>query len=481
MLSLVLALLLQDVWEYRAGIGFVNPKTMEKKSPEEFFRHAIARRDAGNPEGAARALTLILYHVQDPALRESAHFERAETFYKSGNFFEAYSDYEAFILRHPQSDRATTAKKMEMSAALEMARRGHKERVLGIPLISSSRTGVECLREALKRYPREDFSSDFTQKLGMFFYDRSDWDAAENEFSLVVGNPDKGIQAQYAEYPEAVLALYMLGRTSEQRFSKVDRDIKPLKDARRQYERFLEEADRLRKLPDPARQWVDGLIGAVRERLAKVYETMLRKQLLAAEYYDWKGFPRSAAIHYKSLLKEEAAFRRVLKDFPDTDPAKKARAWMTAAGIPPTAPERKPAAPGAPPRDDRLFPASPDTPPARRIAGDSTGWTLVVERAAAGVRFVLLSATPEATVEETVAGIRVKKGNQTFNLSGNEGLVVFDPKGTMASAALPEGWDVDLVRDFRDFQSRTPEATLKTWLEDRLKRHPAPALERLVR
>jgi hypothetical protein len=99
----------------------------------------------------------------------------------------------------------------------------------------------------------------------------------------------------YGDAPEAVLALYMLGRTSERKneklssFDTVDYDVRPLKDARRHYERFLEEADRMRKLPDPAKKWVDGILSTVRERLAAVYEKMLRKQLKVAEYYDWKG------------------------------------------------------------------------------------------------------------------------------------------------------------------------------------------------
>jgi outer membrane protein assembly factor BamD (BamD/ComL family) len=463
---LLLSLLAQDGWEYRSGIGFVNPDTMERKSPEEFYRHALSRREAGDSDSAVRCLTLILNHVQDAGLREAAHFERAEAFYQAGHFYEAYADYEAFILRHPQSDRATTAKKMEMSAALEMARRGHKERVLGIPLISSSRTGVEYLRDALKRYPREDFSADFTQKLGMFFYDRGDWDAAENEFSLVVGNPDRGIQAQYADYPEAVLALYMLGRTSEQRFSKVDRDIKPLKDARRQYERFIEEADRLRRLPDPARKWVDGLIGAVRERLAKVYEIMLRKQLLTAEYYDWKGFPRSAAIHYRSLLKDDSSFRRVLKDFPETEPARKAREWLAAAGLP-SVPDRAAAGGGV----------------TRRMEKDKAGWTLLVEKAGPRVRFVLLSTSPEASVEEAPDGtLRVKAGDRSLAaVRSNEGILVVDGKGRVGFHPFPEGWDADLVQEYRDARTRRPDLAIKDWLEDRLKRHPAPSIDRLER
>lgn len=331
---LAAALLGGEGWEYRPGIGFVNLSTMEKKSPAEFLEHARAHRRAGTHEAALEAYSLLAAHAPEAALREAAHFERAETFFEAGRFYESYQDAEAFLARYPQSDRATAAKRLEMTAALEMARRGHKERVLGLPLIPTSRTGIECLREALKRYPREEFTADFIQKLGMFYYDRGDYDAAEQEFSTIVGNPERGLPAQYPEAPEVVLALYMLGRTCEQRFQGIARDIRPLREARRHYERFLEEADRLRRLPEPAARWVDGLLGPVRERLAQVYSRMLEKQLQTAEYYDWKGFPRSAAVYYRSILKEEASFRRVLKDFPETPAARKAREFLGQAAAP---------------------------------------------------------------------------------------------------------------------------------------------------
>jgi len=316
---LLAAALLQD-WEYRPGTGFVDLDSMERKSPAEFLDHALRLRDSRQPEHAARALGLILTHVPDPALREAAHFERAETLRLSGRHYDACHDYEAFIRRYPQSERATLAKKLLMTSALELARVGTTTAVV----FTSSKTGIEILQGALRNYPREDFSSDFTQKLGMFYYERGDYDLAQEEFNRVL--------EQYGDTPDVVLALYMLGRASEVRFDRVDKDIKPLKDARRHYERFVEEADRMRALPSPARGWVERLLPLVRERLAWVYERMLEKQLLVAEYYDWKDLPRSARVFYASILKDDASFRKVLAGFPETEAAKKARRRLAETG-----------------------------------------------------------------------------------------------------------------------------------------------------
>jgi outer membrane protein assembly factor BamD (BamD/ComL family) len=313
--ALALALSLQEGWEYRQEFGFVNRDTMERKPPGEFLKYALVRRDAGDADFAVAAASQILNHVQDPLLREEAHFARAESQAKTGRLFEAYHDYEAFILRYPQSDRATKAKLREMEAALELARRGHGSGPLG--LFSSSRTGVDYLRDALRRYPREDFSAAFFNRLGFFFYERAEWDRAAEEFQHVLD--------QYADSAESVLSLYMLGRCAHQRFDTVDRDVKPLKEARRHYERFLEEQERMRKLSGEARAWVDRYAGSVEAHLETVYGLLLRKQLLTAEYYDWKGYPRAAAIYYRTILAEEASFKRILKAFPETPAASKAR------------------------------------------------------------------------------------------------------------------------------------------------------------
>jgi outer membrane protein assembly factor BamD (BamD/ComL family) len=318
MLSLLLlALLSPQDYEYRQGAGIVDLATGETRSPEEFFKFALAEREAGRPLTAIAALTVLATRVPDAGIRENAHFERATTYYKTGSYYEAYHDFEAFILKFPQSERATVAKRMEMTAALDLAKTG-KSTWLGLG--STSTTGVDYLHDALRRYPHEDFSSDFQQKLGKFFYEKGEFERALEEFGRVL--------EQYPESPDAVLALYMLGRTSEVRFDTVDYDVKPLKDARRHYERFLEEADRMRRLSTEAKRLVDALIQAVRDRLVVVYERMLVKQLRTAEYYDWKGLPWSAEPFYLSILRDEATFRKVLPGFPETRATRTSRARL---------------------------------------------------------------------------------------------------------------------------------------------------------
>jgi hypothetical protein len=269
-------------------------------------------------------LLLLLLQAAPPSTAgEDALWERARRHAAAEEHWEAYYAFREIVLRHPQSPRAAEAKRQEMAQALELARKGHRQSTLGLPLFSTSQTGLDLLRDSLRRYPREDFAPDFTQKLGMYFYKRRDWDLAGAEFQTVL--------EQYAEAPEAVLALYMLALTAEQRVDSVEKDVKPIREARRLHERFLEEADKMRRLPDPAPRWVDELVPTVRGRLAHLYGLLLQKHLLTAEYYDWRDYPRAAAIYYRTILKDEASFRRVLPDaadFPVHAAVAKARARL---------------------------------------------------------------------------------------------------------------------------------------------------------
>ncbi len=316
LLVLALAQAAQD-WEYREGLGFVNPATMERRSPEELHRQGLKLRDAGHFAAAARLFGLVGRHAKDAALSETARYDEAEARFRAGEFFEACRLFEDFVARFPQSDRSTEAKRRIMESALELAYRGHAESVLGVPLISSSKAGVEKLREALRRYPREDFSAEFYQHLGLFFYGRGDYDSAEAEFTTVI--------EQYPDSPIVVPALFHLGRIRLDRFDDVPYDIKTLKDAKRHFARFIEEADRMRRLSPRAEEWVEKYLPEARAAVGRINELMAEKELRTAEYYLWKGYPRSAAVSYRAIIRA----------FPQTKAAATARRRLLEMGEPP--------------------------------------------------------------------------------------------------------------------------------------------------
>jgi outer membrane protein assembly factor BamD (BamD/ComL family) len=272
---------------------------------------ARAWREQGKAAEALQAFTRL---AGSGPHRELAHLERAATYFQMGRFEEANLDYEGFLLRFPQSERLGDAKRGLMESALQLAKTGATG-WFGIP--TGAGYGIDRLKEALRRYPREECSSDFSQKLGKFYYDRAEWDLAAEWFGIVL--------SQYGDGPDAVVALYMLGRCAEQRFDAIDYEARPLVEARRYYERFIDEEERMRRLPDPARGWVDLLLPNVKERLTGIYEKLLAKRLKVADYYEWKGLPKSARLTYAAIVKEDAVFRKVLPAFPQTEALRRSR------------------------------------------------------------------------------------------------------------------------------------------------------------
>jgi outer membrane protein assembly factor BamD (BamD/ComL family) len=230
-----------------------------------------------------------------PPVTEEDLFRKAQVLMEQKEFFLAHAGFQAFVSRFPQSARATEAKRLEMESALQLAQTGHPKSFLGLEIFYTSSKGIELLRASLRNHPREAFSPTYIQKLGMFFYEQEDLDAAEAEFNTVV--------EEYEDSPVFVLALYMLGRVREQRFRGMDYELKPLRDAHRLYKRFMEEADRMRKLPAPAATWVDTYMESVKERLTAIEEAMAEKQLETAAYYESRGYPKAAVLYWRSIVK----------------------------------------------------------------------------------------------------------------------------------------------------------------------------------
>jgi TolA-binding protein len=288
-------------WVYRPGIGFVNTKTMEKKSPEEFFAYGVKLARSRETDDALAVFDLILAHTEDPALKERTVFKKAEALYSGSRFFEAYQEFNNFLLRYPESKLADSlggrpgAKELQMDAALLLAREGHTETFLGLPILKTSKVGIDYLHAALQRYPREDFTDDYYLKLGDFFFNREEYDSAETEYKFLL--------EEYKETESAPLALLKLGEVGLKRFDSTDYDIKGLKDARRCFERFIEEAPINAKISPAIKAVVERELPTAREKVALINETEAKKEFEIGEYYRRKDRYSSAAVYYRSILR----------------------------------------------------------------------------------------------------------------------------------------------------------------------------------
>lgn len=288
-----------DEWQYHGEMGFVNSATMEKKSPQEFYRYALKSDPAGGHDQTLYFLSLIVDHVQDKALREEALFARSDILFNAQRYLEAYQECDSLILKYPDSGHLTEVKLRAMESAWRIAKQGHIETVLGMPVYRSSKRGIDLLRKMLERFPKEDFSDDYAFLLGMYYFQNRDYEEAETEFALLVD--------QYPDSDSAPLALFKLGEIGLLKFDGIDRDLRPLQDTRRHFQRFIDEygqnpQQRLRT-------------EEAKEKITLILNVQADQELKIADYYQWKDFPKAAAIYYRSILRK----------YPNTVAAEQAR------------------------------------------------------------------------------------------------------------------------------------------------------------
>ncbi len=311
----------QQTWQLRADGSYVNLGTMQRFTPDELYAHGVGLHKAKRHEEAAAAFGALAESAPDDALRARASFSRAETVASAGAFADAYRLYDAYQARHPDGEHATLAKERMMQCALELARVGQRESVLGIPILKTATAGVELLKSTLQRFPREDFSDDYHYKLAEFHHGRGEFDEAELELRHILADPT------YQRGNSAPHALLLLGRIGEQRYDGPDYDHKTLIDAKRAYERFIGD---YKALPAPAAEAMGiknlpAILADAQKRIAEVNSRLAEREYVLAEYYYGRGHPRSARVYLDYILKnypdskwaEDA--RGMLKELPPED------------------------------------------------------------------------------------------------------------------------------------------------------------------
>ncbi|MBI4566049.1 MAG: outer membrane protein assembly factor BamD [Planctomycetes bacterium] len=305
----------RDTWEYRAGIGFVNEATREHVSAETLLAQGVQWLEEKSYPAAIDAFTAVVNALGNPALRERALFLRGRAFTEGGDPHSAYLDFDRLTREFRDSDRVLSAREQMMACALRMAREGHPENFLFIS-VSTSSAGVKRLREALARFPAEEFSDDYRLELALFFIERGDLVEAESELTLLTE------EERYRRTNSAPRALLLLARIALQRFDGVSYDVQPLSDARRYYEKFLGDYGRFADDPaalaalrlDP--ELLERMVREARAGLRFVTEKLAEKELEVAKFYLHRGRPESARRHIDA----------VQTSYPDTAAASEARA-----------------------------------------------------------------------------------------------------------------------------------------------------------
>jgi outer membrane protein assembly factor BamD (BamD/ComL family) len=320
-MSLLLAtLLVGSGWEYLPGQGFMNPKTGDIKSPEAFLAVGEKLYADRKFDEAADAMGVLVDSPVPGPLRERGLLVRARALSAGERFGEAHFEFDRFVRIFPDSPHGGAAREEMMASDLAWARRGDPQSVLGIPLYRSSRTAVRALKETLLRFSREECTDDYYLRLARFFIDEGEPLMAEDELSFILEN--------YPMSDSAPRALLLRARLRLNRFDAIDYDLKPLMDAKRDYEKFA--GDYLRHLEEPARlrqlgldaERLRAMEAQVREGIRFVIGKLAEKELVLARFYVHRGKPKSAKVYLDSIL----------KNYPATPAADEARRLLETLG-----------------------------------------------------------------------------------------------------------------------------------------------------
>jgi outer membrane protein assembly factor BamD (BamD/ComL family) len=319
LLLLSLCLQQEPEWEYKQGLKSFVSRNRDQKTPEELYALGESHFNKHEHEAAARIFQAIAEQLPSEfsALREKALFSVARTLHEAGDYAAAHRTFETFLARVPDSDLAGGvygARYYLFMSAYLLAVKGAPEKVLGVSVGSSSKSGLDLLRAALNRFTREPFTDNFYLALGQFLLDKGRLDEAETEFKLIL------TPGQYDKTDSAPRAQLLLASIYLKRFDGLDYDVRTLADAKREYEKFLSS---YRRVKGDARQLAelaldDELLQKMLDEasggIAWINEKLAEREWNLSEWYLWKGKPNAARIYLKSIQ----------GNFPDTQWAKKA-------------------------------------------------------------------------------------------------------------------------------------------------------------
>lgn len=219
-----------------------------------------------------------------PALPADADtaFQAADLAYRKGEYDIAYRKFETYVARHPDHPRIHEAIAYEFACARKIAEEGYPVSILGMNIGKSSAKGVELLKDALGRHPFEESADDYYLWLGNFRFQRGEFPEAVMEYEFLAKN--------YPRSEWLPTTVFQMGRCSLAQFDSIDYDDKPLRGARRHFQRFVDEFPGDQKLETAKRA-----LRAVDQKLAE-------KELAIARFYLSRGKPDSAARYFKAIV-----------------------------------------------------------------------------------------------------------------------------------------------------------------------------------
>lgn len=256
------------------------------------------------PKDALKALDQWLEDYPADPLTVEARLLRGDAQVAMGEYYKSLFDYEEVVTFYPASEQFWTALEREYEIGV-LYTTGFKRKLWGIRWLPAGGEGAELLIRVQERAPGSALGEKASVALADHYFNSSQMILATEAYDLFLLN-----------YPESELrqwALLRLIQASLARFKGPEFDGTGLIDAAERLKQYRDE------FPAAAeRVGVEALLVRIRESLA-------RRDLASADWYDRTGEDVSAVLLY----------RRLIEEYSDTAAARDAVARLEVLGEPP--------------------------------------------------------------------------------------------------------------------------------------------------
>ena len=236
---------------------------------------------------AEKQLTQWLKSHPEHPLRVEALLLRGDARLTQGEFYESLFDYEVIATYYPATEQFNVALRREFEVATRFTQ-GLKRKLWGARLISAGDDGAELLIRMQERVPGSELGERASLALSDYYFTDGQMTLASEAYDLFLLN--------YPRSEQRSLAMLRGVQASLARFSGPEFDATGLIDANERLRQFELE------FPAAAER-----IGATGLRV-RIRESLARRDLTSADWYQRTGKKVSAAVLY----------RRLLAEYPDT-------------------------------------------------------------------------------------------------------------------------------------------------------------------
>lgn len=288
------------VWEQNAGgpwqpVAQPTTSSTEPVSTPELDRieQLIDARHYDDAKDRALAWLLNAENKSSPA-RDRALFLAARAFYGDGNRIKAFYYVDEMLDTYPGSPLYGPGLEFQFKIA-DGFLKGYKQRLLGMPILSSTDDAIEMLYRIQSRSPGSAIAERALLRTADFYYKEADYDFAADAYAAFL--------RQYPRSPQVPRVRLRRAYASLALFNGMKFDATPVIDGREQlraisalYPKMAEEE-------------------GVAHLLDRVDAVLSQKLLTTADFYRRTRQPAASAYMLKYLLKA----------YPNSDEAKQAK------------------------------------------------------------------------------------------------------------------------------------------------------------